>query len=279
MQIFHQTNPKPQILYNRTIAYPPHLHRDMELVGLFSGSATVTLDGVSYEMRSGDWVMVFPDVVHSYESTGAVEVGKLIFPPEEVPELAAILTEQLPDPPLISAERLKDSTIPMLAQEIFTHYANASLAVKKAYLLLLCGKLLECTDTVRRENAAGGAVTAVLDYCRAHYHEKICLQSVASALYFSRSYVSHIFCEKLRISFCHYLNSLRIEEAKQRLLSGNVSITELSAQCGFSNLRSFHRAFARYTGLTPKQYLASYIQKEKEPANLPQNAQTMVEKN
>lgn len=240
----------------------------MELVGLFSGSATVTLDGISYKMHAGDWVLVFPDVVHSYESSDAVEVGKLIFPPEEVPELATILTEQLPHPPLIPAERLADSTIPTLAKEIFTHYTNASLTVKKAYLLLLCGKLLECTGTLQRESAVSGAVAAVLDYCRAHYHEKICLQSVANALYFSRSYVSHIFCERLHISFCHYLNSLRIEEAKQRLLTGKGSITELSAQCGFSNLRSFHRAFARYTGMTPKQYLASYIQKNPEIANI-----------
>ena len=261
MSVFHQIHTEAQILHNHILAYPPHLHRAVEFVRLLSGDAVATLNGVSYTMRPGDFILVFPDVIHGYTVSGEVEVEKLIFLPEEVSTLDAVFTDRLPALPHITENRQEKTTIPALTDEIFAQYEASSPAVRKAYLALLSGKLLEVSGLTRRESVRRDATYAILDYCRLHYRENISLQSVADALFFSRSYVSHIFCEKLNIHFCKYLNDLRLEAAIPLLLSGNFSVEEVAERCGFSSPRSFYRTFSDYTGATPKQYALTFAKK------------------
>lgn len=263
MSVFHQIHTETQLLHNHILAYPPHLHRATELVRLLAGTATSTLNGISYVMNPGDFILVFPDIIHSYTVSGEVEVEKFIFLPEEVPDLAAAFTDCLPALTHITAEMQDKTTIPALTDEIFSHYETSSPAVKKAYLSLLSGKLIEVSGLTRRESVRRDATYAILNYCRLHYREKISLQSIADALFFSRSYVSHIFCEKLNIHFCKYLNDLRLEAAIPLLLSGDFSVEEIAEQCGFSSPRSFYRKFSEYTGQTPKRYAAIFAKKQK----------------
>ncbi len=261
MPFFHQIHTKPLLLHNHILAYPPHLHHAAEVVRLLSGTATATLNGVSYAMRPGDLILVFPDVIHSYTVDGEVEVEKLIFLPEDVPDLTTALTGQLPASPHITEKMQEGTTIPNLTDEIFAQYDSSSPAVKRAYLSLLSAKLLEVCGSRRRESVRHDAIYAILDYCRLHFRENIHLEDVAEALFFSRSYISHIFCEKLNIRFCRYLNALRLEAALPLLMSGELSVEEVAARCGFSTARSFYRAFSDYTGQTPKQYALNATKK------------------
>lgn len=61
-------------------------------------------------------------------------------------------------------------------------------------------------------------------------------------------------------SFIHYINTLRIEEAKRLLLdeSANLKIAAIAYQCGFNSLSSFNATFKNSTGLTPSQYRVSF---------------------
>ncbi len=255
MALFHQIYKEAQILQNHIIAYPPHLHRALEIVRLQSGAATATLNGSSYEMRAGDLIFVFPDVIHSYTARCEVETVKLIFSPDDTPDLLCTLTEQIPLSPHIPAELLEKTTIPALLDEILSQYETSSFAVRRAYLALLTGKLAELSGTVRRENISHDTVYDVLSYCRTHCLENISLQNVADALHFSRSHISHIFCQKLKINFREYISRLRLEEAVPLILRGDLTMEEISAKCGFCATRSFYRAFSEYFGQTPKQYI------------------------
>ncbi len=73
-------------------------------------------------------------------------------------------------------------------------------------------------------------------------------------MYVSKSYVSHIFCGKLKINFRSYLNLLRINEAAALLRSSTISATQAATQSGFGSIRTFNRAFLKVMGKTPKAY-------------------------
>ena len=55
-------------------------------------------------------------------------------------------------------------------------------------------------------------------------------------------------------SFSELLCAHRVEQAKKLLISTDKSITEVGAECGFSDTSYFISVFKRLTGITPKEY-------------------------
>lgn len=77
---------------------------------------------------------------------------------------------------------------------------------------------------------------------------------ISQALHISRTYISHLFSEKLHMGFSEYIGMLRISDACNLLATRDMSITEISYAVGFDSTRSFNRLFLKYTGMTPREY-------------------------
>lgn len=61
-------------------------------------------------------------------------------------------------------------------------------------------------------------------------------------------------------SFNDFINSYRVHEAKQQILSGKLSretLLSVAFNSGFANKSSFNRIFKQHTGLTPTEFLES----------------------
>lgn len=65
-------------------------------------------------------------------------------------------------------------------------------------------------------------------------------------------------CVKQGINFNDYLNNLRIEHAKELLISLDLRVQEIALQVGYLNVNSFIRMFKRASGLTPGEYRKSH---------------------
>jgi AraC-like DNA-binding protein len=71
----------------------------------------------------------------------------------------------------------------------------------------------------------------------------------------NKHYLSQAINEYLHMNFFEYINSLRIEEAKQLLASEKeYTIIEIAYQVGYNNKVSFNKAFKNLTGFTPTEY-------------------------
>lgn len=87
--------------------------------------------------------------------------------------------------------------------------------------------------------------------------EKISIQSLAKQLSIPPYQLSQLLNEELNQSFPDFINSYRIEEAKE-ILTGpggeekkNVTV---AFDVGFNSVAAFYRAFKKFTGMTPQQY-------------------------
>jgi AraC-like DNA-binding protein len=68
------------------------------------------------------------------------------------------------------------------------------------------------------------------------------------------AYFSRYFHSKVGISFSRWLNALRIGKAIELLANTDLTITEISQQTGFNDLRTFERAFKKVAGTPPREY-------------------------
>ncbi|OJJ19328.1 hypothetical protein BKI52_21180 [marine bacterium AO1-C] len=90
------------------------------------------------------------------------------------------------------------------------------------------------------------------------YHTPdLSLQQLAESLKFSPRYVSQLLNQQLRQNFFEFVNTYRIEEAKELLADPNnrhLRINEVMYEVGFQSKSTFNQVFKKLTGVTPTQF-------------------------
>ena len=81
------------------------------------------------------------------------------------------------------------------------------------------------------------------------------LNDLADQLNLSRHHTSQIINEHFDTNFFDFINTYRIEEAKN-LLSGkdDLNITDIIYSSGFNNRASFYKTFKKHTSMTPGEF-------------------------
>jgi AraC-like DNA-binding protein len=80
------------------------------------------------------------------------------------------------------------------------------------------------------------------------------IEQMASIIGKSVPYISRIYAQNNGSTIKDTITTLRMELAKQLLEKNHLSIYEISAKVGFSSASYFHKAFKKFTGVTPKEY-------------------------
>lgn len=93
-----------------------------------------------------------------------------------------------------------------------------------------------------------------LQYIQDNYAEKITIQDIADYVKIHPSYLSAIFRKKLNQSVNSYINSHRINIAKQLLRNSDTSITDIALLTGFYDAQHFLKTFKKIAGQTPSEY-------------------------
>jgi len=80
------------------------------------------------------------------------------------------------------------------------------------------------------------------------------MREVASNSGLSASHFCSIFKKTVGIHYSHYLQNLRVAEAKRLLSQTNKSISEICHSSGFNSLTHFNRVFRKIEKCSPSQY-------------------------
>ena len=91
-------------------------------------------------------------------------------------------------------------------------------------------------------------------YMTEHFQNPLQLSDIARTFNVSTCHFARLFRRQYKISPHDYLISLRISEAKRRLLLTKDSVEAIAGHCGFNSTSHFIRSFGQRTGKTPAQY-------------------------
>lgn len=122
--------------------------------------------------------------------------------------------------------------------------------------------MIEFMDAVylhRQAKAASGHLSRAIAYIKANFGSDLSLDLVASKVYVSSYYLSHLFREEMNMTYSDYVVSVRIEEAKILLKKKTMKAFDVSAACGFNDANYFAKTFKKLTGLSPKQYMSVFL--------------------
>ncbi|NQX68358.1 AraC family transcriptional regulator [Paenibacillus alba] len=125
----------------------------------------------------------------------------------------------------------------------------------------LAGKIEE----KRSSRGSNKTIEKMLVYIREHYHEsEFSLDQLADKFALSPPYISKLFKEQTERNFIDYLIEIRINAAKELLADKHRKVNDISELVGYTNARSFLRAFKKYTGMTPTEYREWIIQADEQ---------------
>lgn len=233
----------------------PHVHSHLELLFVTEGSSVATVDYKDFLIEEGDFFLAFPNQIHCYHDRCTCRGYLVIFPYDLYQELKTLFRNKIPSSSVVKSENLPPLTKETLEMIILKNNSESSFdrLSAKGLLLALLGEVLPQMTLIPKP-ANQDSFKNILAYCAERYTEPLNLDILSNALHLNKYYISHIFKERMGISFPDFINSLRVEHACGLLEKGS-SMTEVAYSSGFSSIRSFNRAFSKNMGMAPRDYV------------------------
>ena len=94
----------------------------------------------------------------------------------------------------------------------------------------------------------------MLSYIHRNFGNKITLEEIAAEANVSARGVNRIFQKAIRQTPFEYLMSYRLNQAKELLTHSELTVTEISYHCGFTDSAYMGKQFRKACGMTPKEY-------------------------
>lgn len=125
--------------------------------------------------------------------------------------------------------------------------------------LLLDQLIKELLIHLGNENAPKQSrrLNGILKYIEQNYSAPLSLSGISEKFSLSESYVARLFKKELNCKPSEYINCVRISAAEELLLTTELSVTEISAMVGYSDVYYFSKTFKRLVGTSPSRARAS----------------------
>lgn len=246
-----------------------HVHSFFEICYAFSGKGEFRICGEAHEVKAGDVFVAKPDEPHEIISSKKDPLGiyfwsyTLVSPakrqmgPNDIDTLLRAFLE--------ASERLEhdmtriERTLELLTEEVAKREAGYPQVIQGLVTKLLLDTARAVTNvhvpslqTLRSSSDA--AVDLMARYLQDNYDRPLSIRDVVSQVRLSERHARRLFLEATGKSIKQYLTSLRLDVAKQRLLSEEVSVSEIAFAVGFSDVRHFSTTFRQSVGVTPSEF-------------------------
>lgn len=106
-----------------------------------------------------------------------------------------------------------------------------------------------------------GIIEQIKKYINDNY-EDASLEVVSDMFHLNLHYISRLFKKKTNMNFSDYLTQVRMEKARVLLRNPECFISEICCRVGYTDPRSFSKAFKKYFGISPREYKLSLTKNE-----------------
>lgn len=127
---------------------------------------------------------------------------------------------------------------------------------KQAFEQMLLEKISGIARRISRskEKTIGGIVDKANRIINERFNQELTLDDISKELYISPQYFSRLYKQEMGINFIEKLTTVRMENAKNLMKNGNLSIKEICYLSGYSDPNYFSRLFKKFEGVSPSTY-------------------------
>lgn len=256
----------------------PHFHSDLEIIYLLTGNLYVNRGTHSDHLYPGDIILLNSNEIHATQSFDDFTTAYVIQISMDYLKTVSLDHSDLNfDIPLRSSLHSKDAENAVTLQrleslqktisEFFVktnpeeenYYFLYQHSILNLLLYLLCQYFIN--TGAPRSNVSHKdyeRITKIDSYIKEHYIDNVTLHDMASYVGLTDTYFSRFFKNAFGIPFIKYLCSVRLDQARNALLTTNTPIQQICDSNGFANYQMFVQKFKEVYKSTPSEYRQKY---------------------
>lgn len=240
--------------------FPNHFH-DYYVIGLvLRGTREMFCKSRSRIISGGDVLLLEPADSHGCSDVGesAFDYISLNVSESVMRRLAEEITGEA-EPPRFSENVIRSRETALLIERLHgLIFEDSAELEREETLLLLISNIIESYGapflrTVAPPSKEGAEVACVCEFIDEHYAERLSLSELCRVAHMSKSTLLRSFVRSRGITPYRYLQSVRINRAKELLEQGEQP-AQAALLTGFADQSHFSNAFHLFFGLSPSAY-------------------------
>ena len=258
--------PHLNLFVNRIRFRSVHFHNETELLCVLNGKCTVYMPDNTLFAAGGDVILIDHSVAHEIVSDGGADFVVIQFSRRTLQEYFPLIrTTYFNKADLTHDADQKDvkklwGYIYDLAKSFFSPselsplYITTALSGLIAFLYEHCPYIVYSQSAFDSKKKAEKRIERIIDRMNVEYQSKLLLNEIAASEGLTPTHLSHIFHERMGVTFRDYLNELRFENALRLLKDESMNIYEIAINSGFSDVKYMTEMFKSRFDQTPAEY-------------------------
>jgi len=246
---------------NEAYQCPPHKHEeDCQITIPVYGTSHILIDSKTIHLADGEGLIIHPGEHHELHiphESSVIVIQTNYYKLTEITGMESMDYQiKYRFKPEVMNNHFRKWTETLLRQDIDQLENQETEQHVFSFLMSNLMDKLPLTKKAIRSNLSDRMNPIVIEYMHDHYKDQLNLNTLAEMACQSKYHFIRTFKEAIGIPPYQYLLQLRIEEAKTKLRTTCLTVTDISFELGFSSTSQFYRIFHQATGTTPKHFRA-----------------------
>ncbi|MDF2540773.1 MAG: AraC family transcriptional regulator [Herbinix sp.] len=227
-----------------------HFHNNYELLYVQSGELRASIDTHTEELCAGDFALILPNQIHSYQTPNNSKVWIGVFSEDFIYAFSAHINKKVG----VSAKFQCDATLKNYVLYHLIDVNTRDTFLLKSCFYAICNQYLKNITLIDQQFDNEDLLCKMIDYVSNHFKSNITLKQMAADLGFEYHYLSRRFHSIFNMNFCQFVNQYRVNYAQELLAQQYGTMAEVAFESGFQNIRSFNNTYKKFFHSVPSEF-------------------------
>lgn len=252
-----------------------HGHTDFsELVIVLEGRAEHLVGKEKYPISKGEVFVINKDTEHGYNGASNFKICNIMFKPEimhekifNIKQTAGFQALFVVEPQYLQNRRFCSrlclnthdfATVKKMIEQMIDEYSRKEDGWQTVVYTLFIQLCVMLSKTYQQSSADTDRevmkLSRAIAYIEKNFCEDISVSELAAECGYSERQLSRLFKLTFSATPNLYITNLRMQKAQQLLGSTDMSVGEVSWNCGYDDQNYFSRVFRKHVGTTPTKF-------------------------
>lgn len=240
-----------------------HWHERMELLVVEHGSINLTLGNGHISAEAGTVAVFMPGQPHGgFAGENGVKYYAIMFDVRKFVNstdasekyLIPLAEQRVAFSGVVRSAEIFSAAEELCREQLSGQKASSLIIMSSVYRIL--GLLYRsCVMSNEQPTAADSRFKNITEFIDRHFCEEISSAALSRRFGYDEAYFCRRFKSVTGLRPMEYIQILRLEHARELIeADGDIKISELASNCGFSDPGYFARCFKKHYGTTPSAY-------------------------
>lgn len=227
-----------------------HFHNNYELLYILSGDITAIIDTHTENLHAGDFALILPNQIHSYQTPQNSKVWIGVFSEDYVFQFSSQINKKVGEQAKFKCDPvIRDYVLHLLIEK-----DTRDIYLLKSCFYAICDQYHKNVNLIAKQFDNDNLICKVVDYVSSNFKTNITLNNMSHDLGYEYHYLSRRFHSIFSMNFCQFVNQYRVNYAKELLAQNYGSITDIAFESGFQSVRSFNNIYKKLSGVSPSYH-------------------------